>query len=210
MTAILAFDTSTQSTSVALRVDGQVYTDFKDTPRQHSDYILPMIDGLIHQANIQGADITTIAITNGPGSFMGTRLSVGVAQGLGYAWACDVCLVSSLQCLAQTAYESQGLDKVVAAWDARMGEVYWGVYALQAGLMQPVSEDQLSKPDAVPAQPDSTLVGNIDILNFKNHQPVTLQASVLLPFAYKAVTENTLLSPLEIEPVYLRASVIRK
>lgn len=210
MTAILAFDTSTQSTSVALAIDGEIYTDFKDSPRQHSDFILPMIDDVLRQANIQGKDIDAIAITNGPGSFMGTRLSVGVAQGLGYAWGCQICMVSTLQCLAQTAYMTKGLDQVVAVWDARMGEVYWGTYMLQERLMQVVQTDHLSPPNEVPRMAGCQLVGNMDLPTYDGRVDMKLEASALLPFARYAIAHNQLVSPLEIEPIYLRASVVNR
>ena len=60
--------------------------------------------------------------------------------------------VSSLQTLAQAAYRQYGARAVLAAFDARMQEIYAGAYALDAdGLMQAITPEVAGAPATLPA-----------------------------------------------------------
>lgn len=90
----------------------------------HSRRLLPMARDLLASAQMSWAQIGLIAFDAGPGSFTGLRISCGVAQGLAFALECPVVGVSSLEALAMNA----GAPHVLAALDARMGEVYFAEY----------------------------------------------------------------------------------
>jgi tRNA threonylcarbamoyladenosine biosynthesis protein TsaB len=208
MTTLLAIETATQSCSAALLHDGQVTERFEIAPRQHTDLILPMIESLLSERSVQRADINAIAFGAGPGSFMGTRLAVGVAQGLAYALGIPVIPVSTLQILAQTAFEEKGCERVMPGWDARMGEVYWGSYQLDNGVMQPLQADKLSKPEAVIIDTTSTLVGNSWPLYWQqDYIDIYPHGSALISLALPLLNAGQTHSPLNIEPVYLRDKV---
>ncbi len=95
---------------------------------QHSHRILPMIGALLGDAGLHLADLDALAFGRGPGSFTGLRIGASVAQGLGFAADLPVVPVSSLAALAQ----GEAQDRVLAAMDARMNQVYWGVYVRDA------------------------------------------------------------------------------
>ena len=123
MSIILALDCATDACSVALWSDGKQDECFDVVPRRHSDLILPMVDQLLIKASIALTEIDVIAFTAGPGSFMGVRLTTGVAQGLAFGARCPVIPVSTLQVLAQSAYQAIKVERVLAGWDARMGRI---------------------------------------------------------------------------------------
>ena len=151
MPTLLALDTATDACSVALWVNGKSYERFDVVPRRHSDLILPMIDALLAEANASLADVDAIAFGCGPGSFMGVRLATSVAQGLAFGLDCLVVLVSTLQGLAQAAYQVTKAERIMAGWDARMGAIYWGAYCLgEAGIMQVVKEDRKANTSVYP------------------------------------------------------------
>lgn len=151
---LLALDTATEACSAALTVDGQIHTRAVEAPREHGDRILAMLDELLAEAGIGVADLDALAYGRGPGAFTGVRIGVGVAQGIAFAHALPVVGVSTLAALAQGAHRRHGAERVVAAIDARMGEVYWGAFALdEAGLMQPVMDEAVASPDAVERPP---------------------------------------------------------
>lgn len=144
----LALDASTEALSIVLSVDGVVFHHFEECPQQHSQKILPLIDSLLAKANCSLKDLDVIGFGQGPGSFTGVRISVAIAQGLAYACKLPLVGVSTLQMMAQQAYEDTGEKVVLSAIDARMGEIYFAHYALDNNnVMKLVGEEQVLKPE---------------------------------------------------------------
>ncbi len=128
---ILAIDTATEACSAALTIDGEIIADYKIAPREHSRFILKMIEKLLEKANISIAEIDAIAFGRGPGSFMGVRIAAGVVQGIAFAHDIPVIPISTLKAIAQRAFEETQQSNILVAIDARMGEVYWCDYYLE-------------------------------------------------------------------------------
>jgi tRNA threonylcarbamoyladenosine biosynthesis protein TsaB len=129
---LLALDTATEACSVALWIDGEVIERFESGNR-HSERVLSMVDVLLGEAGLSLSRLDALAFGCGPGSFTGLRIGAGVAQGLAFGAELPVVPVSSLAALAQ----GQDAEKVLAAFDARMRQVYWGAYARSLqGLME--------------------------------------------------------------------------
>jgi tRNA threonylcarbamoyladenosine biosynthesis protein TsaB len=150
MTNLLAIDTSTEACSAALSVDDRVSARFRLAPREHSQLLLPMLDELLEEAGLAVTQLDALAFGCGPGAFTGVRIAAGVIQGIALGADLPVVSVSSLAALAQGAWREFGAGRVLAAIDARMGEVYWGLYeAGAAGLMTPVAEERVAAPDDV-------------------------------------------------------------
>ncbi len=133
----LAIDASTEACSVALQVNGKVYSRYDLCPQSHSLQLLPMVDELLKEADIKLSQCDGLIFGRGPGSFTGVRIGVGVAQGLAFAADLPVVGVSSLQAMAQLAFLKQQQTKVFAIIDARMSEVYNGYFILdENNIMQ--------------------------------------------------------------------------
>src|SRR5690554_1877457 len=133
---ILAIETSTESCSVALAAAGQVSSRYRHAPREHAELLLPWIQELLAEAHIDFADIDVIAFSRGPGSFTSLRIGIGVVQGIAWASDCPVVPISSLAAAAQVAAK-EGVKTALVALDARMGEVFTGLYRLdEQGFMQ--------------------------------------------------------------------------
>ena len=148
---LLAIETAGDACSCALLTDENRFQRFSIAPRQHAELILSMVRALLDEAGLALTDLDGLAFGRGPGSFTGVRIAAGVIQGLAYGADLPVVPVSSLQALAQGAYRESGSARVLAAFDARMGEVYWGVYEESgSGLMVACMDDLASAPGAVP------------------------------------------------------------
>lgn len=148
---LLAIDTSESGCTAALSIDGDTKEKFELAPRAHTDLILPMIDELMADAGLKPADLDCLAYGRGPGSFTGIRVGAGVIQGIAIAVDIPVVAVSTLQALAQGMYRTHGAKKVLTAFDARMQEVYWGVYAMdEKQLMRVASDECVVAPANVP------------------------------------------------------------
>jgi tRNA threonylcarbamoyladenosine biosynthesis protein TsaB len=146
MSKILALETATAACSVALLSNDSVLERFKIVPREHAQLILPMLKSLLAEAEFTLSKLDAIAFGRGPGSFTGVRIAVAITQGLAFGADLPVVPISSLRALAQ----GTSANKILAAFDARMHEIYWGIYQLDKNnLMQPVIEDSLATPDKV-------------------------------------------------------------
>jgi tRNA threonylcarbamoyladenosine biosynthesis protein TsaB len=149
---LLALETATDCCSVALLVGDAVIEDHRLAPRQHAALILPMIDGVLAAAGVTRRALDAIAFGRGPGAFTGLRIAAGVAQGFALGLDRPVVPVSTLAALAQAC----GAGHVLAAFDARLGEVYYGYYTRGPdGLVEPDVDDALAPPEhvALPADP---------------------------------------------------------
>ncbi len=147
---LLGLDTTSDACSCALSVDGEIVERFQLAPRQHTELILPMVESALAEAGLKASAVDGLAFGCGPGAFTGIRIGTGVIQGLALGLGLRVARVSSLQALAQGVFRAHGYTRVMAALDARMDEVYWGVYEADAnGIMQISEPDRLSPPEAV-------------------------------------------------------------
>jgi len=143
---LLALDTATEVCTAALWLDGEVLERF-EPGGQHSERILPMVDALLAQAGLALTQLDALAFGRGPGSFTGLRIGAGVVQGLAFGAGLPVVPVSSLAALAQ----GQDAVKVLAAFDARMQQVYWGAYVRNAqGLMELQGAEGVFSPLLIP------------------------------------------------------------
>ena len=158
---ILALESVFEQCSVALlTLDGQVIAEHTlPGNRLQTQQILPMIADILSQAQRQFAELSAIAFNRGPGAFSGIRINTAVAQALAFAHDLPCLPVSSLQAVAQLAWQTDGLNHVYAVLDARMNQVYLGEFALVDDTMQLVGQEQLADYDSVTANA-WPLVGN--------------------------------------------------
>ncbi len=148
---LIALETATEACSAALYNDGDIAQRCTVQPRGHADLILEMINELLSEAGFKLRDLDGLAFGRGPGAFTGVRIAIGVVQGLAFGAELPVVPVSTLHALAQGAFREQGHGRVLAAIDARMGEVYWGVFEKgAAALLEPAGGEGVYAPDAVP------------------------------------------------------------
>jgi tRNA threonylcarbamoyladenosine biosynthesis protein TsaB len=159
---ILAIETATHACSVAILVEGKSYQVYEYAPQQHTVLIFPMIEEALKQANLTLQEIAYIAVGKGPGSFTGVRLGIALAQGLAYGLKLPLFGISTLEALALQAIESA--KYVIPALDARMGEVYTGVYALNENELLCIEAEQVCSPeklfDLMKRFPDALGIGS--------------------------------------------------
>ena len=125
---LLALDTSGPACSVALLASGNTLQAYELEAQKHTREILPLVDKLLQKGGIEKSAIQGIIISAGPGAFTGLRVGAAVAMGLAAAWNVPLLPVSSLALLAATVQRHSGATKILAVMDARMGEVYAGLY----------------------------------------------------------------------------------
>ncbi len=219
--ALLAIDTTEDACSAALLIDDALEERFEIAPRRHSELILPMMDALLAAAGLRLSDLDALAFGRGPGAFTGLRIAAAVAQGAAFGAGLPVVPVSSLQALAQGARRVHGADRVLAAFDARMGEVYWGAFAADAdGVMRAALDESVCAPDKVPLPAPgawhaagSGWSAYPDALAARCGEPVLVDAAALVhaqdvaALAARLFREGAAVPAEEALPVYLRNQV---
>jgi tRNA threonylcarbamoyladenosine biosynthesis protein TsaB len=134
MSFLLAFDTSTDAMSIALRTPQGLLTRDAAGGAQASARLVPDVLALMAEAGCGFAQLDAIAFGCGPGAFTGLRTACSVAQGLAFGAGKPVLPVDSLMLVAQGARSQQGAASPADVWvamDARMGEIYAGAYRWQ-------------------------------------------------------------------------------
>jgi tRNA threonylcarbamoyladenosine biosynthesis protein TsaB len=129
---ILAFDTATRATTVALSGPGGAVLEARHDPDPgarpgHATELLPLAAALLERAEIGWEDLDRLAVGVGPGTFTGLRIGIATARALARARGIPLTGVSTLHSLASNAQQWPALasvQSVVAVLDARRGEVF--------------------------------------------------------------------------------------
>ena len=222
MPTILALETSSDACSVALLNDKGVFEETIISPREHTQRLLPMVEGILKAQNTALADVDGIAYGAGPGSFTGLRICLSVAQGLAYGVACPLIAVSSLLAMAATACRNQTFDTgsiIIPVIDARMDEVYWSAYRLeQSGQLTPLVDQSVSAPELCAEFVNSVSSHNVVAMgNGWQYEALSTLANANLD-AYPSAHDialigsaqfaaGELVNPLDASPTYLRNEV---
>ena len=138
---ILAFETTAKAGSVALLEENRLLGEsYQNTGLTHSQTLMVMAEDLLKQCGKQIADVTHVAVAEGPGSFTGIR--IGVAAAKGFSWGAQLpCYgVSTLESMALTLGAWQGY--VCPVMDARRSQVYNALFYVNHGVMERVREDR--------------------------------------------------------------------
>ncbi|WP_422526108.1 tRNA (adenosine(37)-N6)-threonylcarbamoyltransferase complex dimerization subunit type 1 TsaB [Serratia fonticola] len=225
-TRILAIDTATEACSVAIWDQGEAHALFELCPREHTQRILPLVQQVLAESGLSLSQLDALAFGRGPGSFTGVRIGIGIAQGLALGAELPMLGISTLQTMAQGAWRMTGAQRVLAAIDARMGEVYWGQFERQPDgqWLESAGEAVLSPQQALERaqhlQGDWAHVGTgwqtyPDLvagssLHVTDGQMLLPQAEDMLPLALQAWQQGLAVSVENAEPTYLRNEVTWK
>ncbi len=233
---IISIETSTEACSAALHIDNDVIDRFEIAPGKHSQLILPMIESLLNEAHITLSQLDVIAFSCGPGSFTGLRIASGVIQGIAFGADLPVAPVSTLATLAQYAYEEKKQDNILAALDARMNEVYWGIFQFDSkGELHKIDQEIVCLPRLI-TKPKAALLTTPwfgvgpgwttysselhNVLRAKTPSTqgmkvdweinVYPRARYVATLAQRALLQGNVVAPEHAIPVYLRDDVAKK
>lgn len=136
----LLIDTATEQCIVALAwsvapQQTAIDAEIEHVGNRHSERVLALVDAVLARQGLVAAACAGFGFGAGPGSFTGLRVACGLVQGFGLGCGRPVVGVGNLQALALAAGGAGGASLV--AIDARMGQVYWAVYATGEGAAPP-------------------------------------------------------------------------
>ncbi len=148
---------------VALADESAILAEASLPGRGSSEAILPALRRIFAATGLKPAQLTAVAVVDGPGSFTGVRVGLSTAKGLCEAAACRMVAISRLELVAAQAKTG---GPVLALLDAGRGQFF-------AGSFSPGEADEALLSAA---QAESLLAG---------HAGVTCEASVAAAFAGK-------------------------
>ncbi|MBA4696979.1 MAG: tRNA (adenosine(37)-N6)-threonylcarbamoyltransferase complex dimerization subunit type 1 TsaB [Legionella sp.] len=203
---LLAIDTSSAQTSIALLSRGEILADAKLGQRNHAQWILPAINTLLAEASLGFSELDAIVYGRGPGSFTGLRIGCSIAKGLAYAYDLPLIPLSTLRIIAQQAYEQcdqSNVSGILSLINAHMNQLYWAYFDISVlknfedglCLSEPTSQDlieeYLSDPGQISVpQEGSLILTGVDFESFIAQLPPSIQKNTIgsLPLFPSAAT----------------------
>jgi tRNA threonylcarbamoyladenosine biosynthesis protein TsaB len=121
---ILALETSSPRGSVAL-TDGVtlIATEEHSEPSAHAERMLPLVSRALATAGWARSSVDRIAVGIGPGSFVGLRVGIALAEGLSLGLGRPVVGVGSLSAMLWAAAREHAGPRA-ALLDARRNEIF--------------------------------------------------------------------------------------
>lgn len=212
---ILAIDTCTEATSVTLLVDNNKYTKSVIGVFKSSGEVLSMCNEVFNEAKTDKKSIQAIAYTKGPGSFTGVRMCVAVVQGLAFSLDVPVIGFSTLELLGYKAKKTFKENLIAIALDARMGEIYWGLYKDDV-----LSAEKVCKPAEIDALDDKFIgVGSAwdvyekELKKYSNIKKIKKnlypQSADLIDLSIDYFSKGVKAKKHLAEPIYLRNNIVQ-
>lgn len=145
MAYILNIETATKNCSVAIAKNGEVLVckEIAEEGYSHAEKLHLFIEDCIKEADITFADLSAIAVSQGPGSYTGLRIGVSAAKGLSFALSIPLLAIDTLQSLALQAKISDGL--IVPMIDARRMEVYSAVFTSKGEQLREIQAEIITE-----------------------------------------------------------------
>jgi tRNA threonylcarbamoyladenosine biosynthesis protein TsaB len=217
---ILGIESSTAQVGVAIGGhEGVLAQAHSNRGKRHAENLTPAIDFVRRQARVDLHEISCVAVDLGPGSFTGLRVGIASAKAVALALRVPMIGVPSLDLLALPVRYST--RRIVAAIDARRGELFYAFYRQVPGGVQRLSEHQLGTPDDLASEllasgEDCLLVGDGALRYAEAFEGLTKvevadlglaypSASSLVQLAHAQALREQWVKPWDLQPLYLRA-----
>ena len=130
MALILLIESATKSCSVSLSSENKIIACKEEVNEQyyHAEKLTVFITELFKTQDFTIKDLDAVAVSKGPGSYTGLRISVSTAKGLCYALDIPLISVSTLKAMAFGMAQKEKSDLYCPMIDARRMEVYNAFY----------------------------------------------------------------------------------
>jgi tRNA threonylcarbamoyladenosine biosynthesis protein TsaB len=216
---ILGIESATQQVGAAIGGhEGVLAAAHTSRGRRHAELLTPTIDFVRRSARIELDEISCVAVDLGPGLFTGLRVGIAAAKALAHALRVPMIGVPSLDLLAFPLRHTSRL--IVAAIDAKRGEVFYAFYRQVPGGVQRLGDHHIGTPDdlaseLLAAPEDVLLVGDGALRYhdaFDGLKRVELadqgyahpSAASLVQLAHAQALREQFVGPWELAPLYLR------
>ena len=221
---LLVIDAATKGLGLSVAEDDKLLASAAlNVGKTHSQRLLPLLDDLLKEGNLELQDINLVAVTVGPGSFTGLRIGISTAKAIAYALGVKVVPVKTLDALAENCLGMGAL--ICPILDARRNEVYYGIYdengtpLTESGAMEPLALAEYIK-DHYPRH-KVIFLGDAADIYIENIKDILGESALLAPppirvfmadsaAFYALKHQDAAVTPHELKAFYLRASSAEK
>jgi tRNA threonylcarbamoyladenosine biosynthesis protein TsaB len=218
---VLALDTSTQHTSVALGTEtGTVAALELGADRVGHELVVPALEQLLSWTGTSLDQVGGVAVGVGPGQFTGMRVGIATAKALAQARALPILGVASLDVLA---FMHRGSRRTICpVVDARRGEVFYGFYRAVPGGVARETDFQVGTPEHLAADlsaraEDVLVVGagglvyrraieEVGLVEFGSPERAHPSAAAMVDLTIPRFLREDFDPLFELQPIYLRRS----
>jgi len=162
---LLAIDTATRLLSLALHDGDRLVAECAfAADKKHSALLAPLIKQILTQTETATSDITSLAVSVGPGSYTGLRIGVALAKGMAAPRDLPLVPVTTLDTIAAASRAANRSLPLIVTVPAGRSRVIWAVYHCQGDAWRIASEMKLGSWEELLAACDMpwSLTGEID------------------------------------------------
>jgi tRNA threonylcarbamoyl adenosine modification protein YeaZ len=139
----LAIDTTCYHYTVAVSTRGEIVSLHQETAARKLDQrIFPAIRSVLEESSAELGELDRLIVGQGPGSFVGTRIGMSVANTLAMVLDIPVVAVDTFSVLAETAATSDCSDQVVTAVNCFRDSVFFRRFVIGDGRPRATGEVQ--------------------------------------------------------------------
>lgn len=136
----LVIDSSSSNMLISARNEDKTMTVSCDMGMKQSEKILPLVDFVLSQVNLDAKDIEWTALTSGPGTFTGLRLGYSVLKALTLAFSTPIYGINTMEMIASPFLDSAFSDKIIVpVIDAKKDQAFACIF--ENGKMKSEIED---------------------------------------------------------------------
>lgn len=216
---ILGIDTATSQAGCALGGhEGVIALAQIAKGRRHAENLVPSIEFICKQAQVELSEIGAIAVDLGPGLFTGMRVGIATGKAMAHALRVPMIGVPSLDLVAFAVRFSPRL--IVSAIDARRSELYYAMYRQVPGGVQRLGEYRVGSPEELVGElsesRDELLLVGDGIHRYRAKFEALSKAEIadagfsspsaasLVQLAHAKALREEFEQPSSLEPIYLR------
>ena len=208
---LLAVDTSTRFAGVGIDDEsGSVVCRSWRSEQNHGAELMPAIVAMLEELRRTPADITHLAVANGPGGFSALRVGIGVVFGLATPRDLPIAAISTHEIEVAPYIDKVGRSTALySLLPAGRGEVAWARYVdgneVAAGLAPPEKLAADVPPDAAfCGEAAISLAGVVEQDRLFTNGPPTRDPAALLALGRKYFARNNSGTQQPVRPQYVR------
>ncbi|MDH4404029.1 MAG: tRNA (adenosine(37)-N6)-threonylcarbamoyltransferase complex dimerization subunit type 1 TsaB [Flavobacterium sp.] len=145
MTYILNLETATKNCSVSISQNGKTILckEMAEAGYSHAEKLHVFIEECLQELKLTPKDLSSVAVSQGPGSYTGLRIGVSAAKGLCFALHIPLIAIDTLLVLASQLTISEGI--IIPMIDARRMEVYSAIFTSKLDKIREVQAEILTE-----------------------------------------------------------------